>query len=122
MIPIKPKVYTILEKYDFNLPKTHEQKVNLYIKEICKMLNITNSIEIKSTVAGVVNVAFKPKNELIKTHTARRTGATLLYLAGVPPIDIMKITGHTKISNLLNYICITKEETAERLSENKFFN
>lgn len=122
MIPIKPKVYTILEKYDFNLPKTHEQKVNLYIKEVCKMLNITQPTEIKSTVAGVVNVSFKPKNELIKTHTARRTGATLLYLAGVPPIDIMKITGHTKISNLLNYICITKEETAERLSENKFFS
>jgi len=120
-IPLKPLVFNILKKYNFNLPKTYEQKVNKYIKEVCKMVGIIENVEIKQTTGGIVKTRFKPKYELVKTHTARRTGATLLFLADVTPIDIMKITGHKKSSNLLKYICVSKEQTAERLSSNSFF-
>ena len=34
------------------------------------------------------------KCDLIKTHTARRSGCTNMYLAKIQPIDIMKISGH----------------------------
>ncbi|MBL7934523.1 MAG: phage integrase SAM-like domain-containing protein [Bacteroidia bacterium] len=121
IIPVKPIVFEILKRYDFNMPKTHEQKLNKYIKEVCRLAGIDELNEVKSTIGGEIKTFYKPKFELIKTHTARRTGATLLYLAGVPPIDIMKITGHTKESNLLKYICVTKEQTAERLAKSSFF-
>jgi integrase len=120
-IPLKPLVIDILRKYDFELPKTYEQKVNKYIKEVCKLAKINEEIEITLWVGGKVNIHTKAKYELIKTHTARRTGATLMYLDSIPSIDIMKITGHTKESNLLKYIRITKDQTAERLANNKFF-
>jgi len=57
-----------------------------------------------------------PKNELIKTHLARRTGCTLMHLAGIPAIDIMKISGHKTEREFLNYIKVSKEETAQNLA------
>jgi len=50
------------------------------------------------------------------SHTARRSGATNMYKQGIPSIDIMKITGHTKESTFMRYIKISKEETAERIA------
>lgn len=38
------------------------------------------------------------------SHTARRTGATLMYLAGMDIFDIMKVTGHTTPEMLKRYI------------------
>jgi integrase len=122
IIPVRPELKKILEKYDYNLPKTYEQKVNDYIKKICKKAKIEERVELREQKGGFVVNTIKPKNELVKTHTARRTGATLMYLAGIPSIDIMKITGHSKESNFLKYIRATKEETACRLASNSFFS
>jgi hypothetical protein len=52
--------------------------------------------------------------------TAKRTGATLMYKANIPSIDIMKITGHKKESSLLKYIKVSKE-TVIRMAANPFF-
>ena len=43
---------------------------------------------------------------MITTHTARRTGATLMYLAGMDCWDIMKMTGHDSPTNLKKYMGI----------------
>ncbi len=56
------------------------------------------------------------KADLIKTHTARRSGCTNMYLAGIPVIDIMKISGHKTEREFLKYIRIGKEETAMNLA------
>ena len=120
-IPINPVAYEILDKYDFELPHTHEQKVNKRIKRICELANITNETEIERIRGGRKIILTTPKYNLVKTHTARRTGATLMYNAGIPTLDIMKITGHTTEKNLLKYIKVTKEEAAERMRSNPFF-
>ena len=62
------------------------------------------------------------KYHLVTTHTARRSGATNMYLAGVPTLDIMKITGHRTESSFLTYIKVTKQETAEKLNLHPYFN
>ena len=62
-----------------------------------------------------------PKHELIKTHTARRSGATNMYLEGISTLGIMKITGHKTEREFLKYIRVTKEETAEMLSNHEYF-
>jgi len=64
----------------------------------------------------------KLKYEMVKTHTARQSGITLMYLANIPTIDIMAISGHKTEKNLLKYIKVTKEETAIRLSSNSYFS
>lgn len=121
LIPIRHELKSILHKYNNNLPKTYEQKVNDNIKTICKMAEINEMVNQEST-KGALKVSKQiPKYNLVQTHTARRTGATLMYKANIPTIDIMKITGHKKESSLLKYIKVTKEETALRLASSYFF-
>lgn len=122
IIPIKPQLKAILKKYDNNLPITSEQVLNRYIKKIGALAEINDIIETENTKGGAIIRESVFKHELIKSHTARRTGATLMYLAGIPSIDIMKITGHRSEREFLKYIKTTKEETAEKLLDNPYFN
>ena len=122
VIPVKPLVKSIIEKYNYNLPKSNEQKLNKYIKEIGLLAGIDEKVEVKSIKGSRTIIEYKPKNQLIMTHTARRTGATLLYKAGVNLLSIMKITGHKSEKSLLKYIKISEEENAIKLNQNTFFN
>ena len=63
-----------------------------------------------------------PKYTLVTTHTARRTGATLMYLDGMDLLTIMKFTGHETEAEFLKCIRVTAEENAIRLSKMKYFN
>jgi hypothetical protein len=45
-----------------------------------------------------------------------------MYLAGIPTIDIMKISGHKTEKEFLKYINVSKEETAINLSDHPYFN
>ena len=121
MIPINTSLNNLLKKYNYMTPKIYEQKLNDLIKEIAKKAGIDTKIEIEMVRGGKKERKVFFKYELIKSHTARRTGATNMYLAGVPSIDIMKLTGHKKESNFLKYICISREETADKLAAHPFF-
>ena len=121
IIPLKPAAISILEKYNFKPPKIEEQTVNRLIKEIAKNAGIYSLIEQRETIGGQTKIQTTPKFNLITTHTARRTGATQMYISKIDLIQIMKITGHTTESNFMKYICITKEEAAELMAENQFF-
>lgn len=122
IIPMRPELKAILQKYDYTLPKTYEQKINLYIKAIGKLAGFTEIIQTEKTKGGLLLKENIPKHQLIMTHTARRSGATNMYLAGIQSIDIMKITGHKTESEFLKYIKVTKEETAQNLALHPYFN
>lgn len=113
IIPCNPIVLEIFEKYNHNpnkLPKSlSNQKFNDYIKEVCE------KAEMKE-IGRLSTNPQKPLFECISSHTARRSFATNLYLAGFPTIDLMKITGHRTEKAFLKYIRITKLDTAKRLS------
>jgi integrase len=121
-IPIRPELETILKKYDYNPPKTYEQKVNERIKLVCAKANINELIEIEEIRGGLKVKQQIAKHLLIKTHTARRTGATLMFLAGIPSISIMKITGHKTERDFLLYIRVTNAENAQTLINHPYFN
>lgn len=122
VIPIRPELEIILKRYDYKAPKVYDQKVNKGIKEICKELGIDELIPVVKHKAGRKIEVKVPKYQMIKTHTGRRTGATLLYLENVPTFDIMKLTGHTTEKNFLKYIRVTPEQVAKRLKKSKFFS
>ena len=114
VVPCNPIVLEIFEKYKKNknrLPTAiSNQKFNEYIKEVCKAAGLTEKGRLSAN----------PSLELwecISSHTARRSFATNYYLQGFPPIDLMKITGHTTEKVFLNYIKVTKLDTAKRLSK-----
>lgn len=120
VIPINSIVRNIIERND--LSKTvSDQKINKHIKEVCKMVGITDDILINKSNQGVRHEEMYKKYELVTTHTARRSFATNAYKSGVPTIAIMKITGHTKESTFLKYIKVSAEENAELLLAHDFF-
>lgn len=66
--------------------------LNRLLKKICEKAGLNENVEIVETNGGSPKRVPKKKWELVHTHTARRTGATLMYLSGMDVYDIMKIT------------------------------
>jgi len=121
VIPIRPELENLLAKYDYTVPNTFEQKVNKGVKEVGKLVEINEPVVIDSYQGGKKVSVTAPKYKLIQTHTARRTGCTNMYLAGIPSIDIMKISGHKTEKEFLKYIRITKKQTAQNLAKHSYF-
>lgn len=121
IIPASPKVLSIMERYGGKVPYLHHTTFNKLIKVICRKAGICSHIQI-SRSRGLRHITeTKEKWELVTAHTARRTGATLLYMSGVPVHQCMLITGHKSEASFRRYIRITKEENARLLASNPFF-
>lgn len=58
---------------------------------------------------------------LVSSHTARRSFATNMKLAGVETAKIMLFTGHKAQEAFFRYIRIGKLENAKELSSHPFF-
>lgn len=121
VIPIRPELQAILDKYRNQLPKSYEQKVNKFIKEVAREAGIIEKIEISYVEKGEQKTRIVEKCDLVKTHTARRSGATNMYLAGIPSIAIMKITGHKTEKEFMKYIKISEEQNATELMGHPYF-
>ncbi|WP_223549960.1 MULTISPECIES: site-specific integrase [Aestuariivivens] len=122
-IPLHKTVRTILKKYKNKLPKAYtNQTMNDYLKEVISLAGIKEKIETTITKGGKVVKKPIPKHKLVSTHTARRSFATNLYLAEVPTISIMKITGHQTERSFLQYIRVSQKENADKLLTHPFFN
>ncbi|MBU1820883.1 MAG: site-specific integrase, partial [Bacteroidetes bacterium] len=121
-IPISPKVTAILEKHNWEPPRAmSNQKMNDYLKELAEEAELTDRVELSQTKGGKRISKYIEKHKLVSTHTARRSFATNAYLAGVPTIDIMKITGHKTETSFMKYIKVSGEETAIRMLEHDHF-
>lgn len=125
VIPLHWVVRQILEKYrDLGglPPAISNQKMNDYIKLVAKRAGIEQQVIKHITRGGVRTSETLEKWRLVTTHTARRSGATNMYLNGIPAISIMKITGHKTERSFLKYIRISGEENAALISTNQFFS
>lgn len=122
-LPLHPIVLEILEKHEYELPKIiSNQKFNEYIKEVVKLAEIDEGILVEEVKGKLKSKRLEPKCNLVSAHTARRSFATNAFLAGVPPIQIMKLTGHKSESSFLKYIKVSDEENAKILQMHPFFN
>ena len=100
-----------------DLPHLEDQVLNRYIKEVGKAAGLDELVEIESTKGGTAKKKKELKYDLIQTHTARRTGATLMYLSGMDIYDIMKITGHSSPAMLKKYIKADQLEVASKIED-----
>ena len=89
-IPISDKMKTVMA---MDVHPISRQKLADYIKDVCKVLEIS-------------------KWEKVGTHTARRTFATNMVLAGVDISKIMKITGHKTEQEFRKYVKIDHVQSA----------
>ena len=121
-IPLRPEIEEILIRYEGNPPPTMpDQRLNDLIKEIAENAGIDSTEFVTKTRGGKKIEVKKHKFELVVTHTARRSFCTNAYLAGMPSLDIMSISGHTTESSFMKYIKVTPEQVAIKMSEHPFF-
>jgi integrase len=105
-IPLLPQAKAILQKHSNTLPSISHQKMNTYLKELCKKAGIEEEVAI-TRYRGALRIDKKiPKYELVTSHTARRTFVTLSLEKGMRPEVIMSITGHKDFKTLRAYIKI----------------
>lgn len=128
-VPIHHRVKAIMKRYEGetgnSLPRPlSNQRMNLYLKEIGKIINpkterpiLGEPIEVTENRGGIRISKTVEKWELLTTHTARRTFCSLNYLAGFPVTSLMKISGHKTESSFMKYIRLSGEEHAQLLKE-----
>jgi len=121
VIPLSARLEEILKKYDNKLPKLPDQYINRRIKVVARMCGIDEVLRWESEKYGKTFEKKAHKWELVTCHTGRRSAATNMYLAGIPTISIMQITGHKTESMFLKYIKVSTEENARKLAAHDYF-
>lgn len=121
IIPLSAPAQQILSRYkDFDkekaLPVISNQKMNEYIKEVCFLAGIDQTIT-KTYYKGRerINETFK-KYEQISSHTGRRTFICIALAEGVTPQTVMKITGHSDYKSMQPYIDVTDTSKQEAVN------
>jgi integrase len=110
MLPVPQDIYEMCERNQFSFGKDANPEANWKIKEIGRLAGI------KTIKQG------KEKWELMTTHTARRTGATLMVLAGVPKDIVMRLGGWSSERSFNLYLCMEETENAVLASKHEYFN
>lgn len=137
-IPIlNDNLIRIFEKYDYNLPHLHNNDLNDTIKIVLEKLSesvpslrqematkltlISQRMEEQNRVRFKRNEhgeALVPRYKLATTHTARRTGITLMYLSKMlDSHEMMSISGHKTESVFNDYIKISGIELATSIAK-----
>ena len=122
VIPLHQVTKCILKKYDGSLPPSqNEQVMNRNLKELGRLCGMDEEVIFKTTKGGRMTSCKRPKYEMIKTHTARRSFCTNAYLSKMDTLDIMALSGHKTEANFLKYIKVSGKERAKRIAEHEFF-
>jgi integrase len=115
-IPLTAYSRAILSKYEGRirpLPVISNQKMNDYIKELCKLAKIDEPIEIVRYRGTKRESNTYPKYDLISVHTGRKTFATLSLEKGMSAEEVMHCTGHLDYKSFKRYVKVT--ETRKKL-------
>ncbi len=111
-VPLNQYSKSILDRYRLNiqpLPMISNQKLNVYIKELCKLATINDQVQIVRYQGAKRIEKTYPKYELISAHTGRKTFATLSLEKGANAEEVMSMTGHRSYNSFKRYVKITEE-------------
>ena len=120
-VPVAPRVRAVLDRNGGKAPTLCSQRFNDAIKEVCRKADICEKVERRYSKGAKHITERVPKWSLVTSHTARRTGATLLRQAGASMREIMLIGGWTSEQTLEHYLRMTREENAVKMRDNPFF-
>jgi integrase len=110
-IPLTDYSNEILSKYDGMLkpfPVISSQNMNIYIKELCKLVGIKEDVEIVRYRGVNREAIVYPKYELIRMHTGRKTFCTLSLEKGMSAEQVMSISGHKDYKSFKRYVNVTE--------------
>ncbi len=121
-VPLHEWVKTIMKRHGGEFPHVpSNQKFNNYLKEVVELSGIDRNVVITETKGTMTMQKVVRLRDLVTAHTARRSCATNMFLAGIPAISIMKITGHKSERVFRSYIRISQEENAIKLLNHDYF-
>lgn len=110
----------IIKKYEYKLPKISLTKFNLYVKEAAKVAGINSIVKIRRYVGSRLIEISKPKSDFIGSHTARKTGVSILLNDyNVPITHVMRITQHSDLKTLQKYINTDRTARRQAMSNTK---
>ena len=78
VVPLPPLAVRLGERYDWQFPAATKQERNLLIKEVARLAGLAREFDERTISGGKVISKWRPLWQLISTHTARHTGATLI--------------------------------------------
>lgn len=113
----------ILEKYadsntDKALPVVSNQKMNVYVKEVCRECGINEKLTDIYYIGGKKYEETKEKWQMVGTHSGRRTFICNALMLGIAPNIVMKWTGHSDYKSMQPYIDIA--DKAKKKAMNLF--
>ena len=91
-------------------------------KSLFIFAKINKDFVIEKTISGKKVKQTKPKFKFISSHTARRSFCTNAYDDGVPPYQIMVISGHKSEKVFNNYIKTSVKRKATLVAQHPFFD
>jgi integrase len=122
VIPIHPVIREIYERNGNEFPVLHsQQSFNKVVKNVCKKAGINSPVLYERTHGEKIVRKSIKKYKMVSSHTARRSGATNMYLAGIQTVRIMMLTGHKTEQGFFKYIRVEKQENAKTLQQHEFF-
>ena len=104
--------FAILEKYGYKAPYTGDiNNYNSYLHELLFQIgeDFIDEVYIDNKINGVIKRETKYKYQLISSHSARRSFATINTLRNIPRNKILRATGHSSEKAFVRYICYDEE-------------
>jgi integrase len=117
-IPLNPDSLSILEKYRElaePLPKISNAKLSKYIKEVCEVAEINESIEIVRYKGAEPIRNVHPKHKLVSAHTGRKTFCTLSLERGASVETVMKWSGHESYASFKRYVNLSRSHSISEM-------
>jgi site-specific recombinase XerD len=102
-IPLSDLAKRIIDKYPDGLPLVAQQVYNRALKEICKLAGLTRAVTISRMYAGKRVDVEKSLWQIVSSHTARHTFATLSLQRGMHVTNVQGLLGHGSISSTMIY-------------------
>lgn len=104
--------FAILEKYGYYAPYTGDiNNYNTYLHELLRHIgeDFEEDVHIDNKINGVIVRETKQRYQLISSHSARRSFATINTLRNIPRSKILRATGHSSEKAFVRYICYDEE-------------
>ena len=104
--------WSILEKYEYHAPYTGDiNNYNTYLHELLLHIgeDFLDEVHICNRINGVIARETKKRYQLISSHTARRSFATINTLRNIPRSKILRATGHSSERAFNRYICYDED-------------
>ena len=112
-LSIDPKItFAILEKYGYHAPYTGDiNNYNSYLHQLLHHIgeDFMDEVHIDNKINGIITRERKLRYQLISSHSARRSFATINTLRNIPRNKILRATGHSSEKAFVRYICYDEE-------------